>query len=684
MSALLRKFWVEPSVRAVMLLTALMLAVLAGGTAFLLYDMHQREIDYARGEISTLSRILAEQTGHTLDGVSTALRGAQDRLSDGIGVHLELDSYPVQALLRARTEALPQYSSMFVINADGIVMNSTLLGIRPGIDESMRDYFSDLVSGGEGVFVSQLRRREFDGAWAFYLSTRLVDEAGRFRGVLAAAVVASYFESFYDRLELHSGRQIQLINTRGELVASFPRDPDRVGRSVAGLSPQTELDLAGDGTIEVVDHSGAANRFVAFHPVPHYPFLLGVAVDKDSALVSWPMTARPIMAGAAIVGALLMLASYGVLWSTLRRALLARALQDSEERLRSMVESVMDAIVTIDDTQSVVLFNRAAGQMFGVDGAEARRASFDHLLARESRGAFQAIVASHGQTSEACSTRAELTARHADGHEFPVDVTFSANEIQGRRFLTVVLRDLSERKQIETHLRETNREMQAMSTAMQRVREEERAGIAREMHDELGQQLTAIKLELSWLGGALPGERADLHGKIDNLKAHLLQTIASVRRITYELRPLILDDLGLRAAISWLTDDFSKRTGIELVLDMDDDEPGLGSVEATTLFRVLQESLTNITKYAKACTVWVACHREGDDWRLTVRDDGIGFVLDSSSQGGFGLLGMRERIRLVEGTFAIHAAPGDGTTIDVTVPAPQQGNDDGKAESTAG
>lgn len=670
MSALLRIFWREPSVRAVMLLTALMLAILAGGTGFLLYDVHQREIEYARSEISTLSRILAEQTGHTLDGVSTALRGAQDRLSDGIGVQLGLDSFPVEALLRARTEGLPQYSSMFVVDANGIVMNSTLLGIRPGIEESERDYFANLVSGGDGIFIGQLRRREFDRAWTFYLSARLTDEAGNFRGVVAAAVVANYFETFYRRLDLRVGKRIQLIDARGDLVASFPSDIDKVGQPVAGAPRLDEAGVDLAGTTLVTDRASGGNRFVAYHAVPRYPFLIGVAVDQDSALVAWPMTARPIVAGAGIVGALLMVASYGVLWSTLRRARMASALQDSEERLRSMVESVMDAIVTVDEDLSVVLFNRSAEHMFGVGADDILRTPFDQLLERESRNAYQAIVGPQGKAGDVRRVRAELIAHHADGHEFPVDATFSSNEAQGRRFLTVVLRDLSERKLIETHLRESNRQLQELSTAMQRVREEERAGIAREMHDELGQQLTAIKFELSWLGGALPAERTDLHNKIGVMKEHLLQTITSVRRITYELRPLILDDLGLRAAISWLTDDFSKRTGIELVLDMDDDEPALGSVEATTLFRVLQESLTNITKYAKACTVWVACQREGDDWRLTVRDDGIGFVLDSSSQGGFGLLGMRERIRLVQGTFAIHAAPGDGTTIDVTVPAP--------------
>lgn len=674
MSALLRKFWTEPPVRAVMLLTALMLAVLAAGTAFLLYDMRQRAIEYARSEISTLSRILAEQTARTLDGVTMALRGAQEKLSDGIGLQVELDSFPVQALLKARAEGLPQYSSMFVLNASGVVMNSTLLGTRPGFNEADRDYFATLARRDEGVVVSQLYRRRFDGEWTFYLSARLADANGNFRGVVATAVVANYFESFYRQLDLRFGKQIQLINARGNLVASFPSDMDKVDQPVKGLPRLTERAADPTGTILVTETLDGESRFVAYHAVPRYPFLIAVAVDRDSALGSWPVTVRPIVLGAGIVAALLLAASCGVMWSMRRRALLASALQDSEERLREMVESVMDAIVTLDEELSIVLFNRAAEHLFGVSADDALGTPFDRLLGNESRGAYHAIVGrrrNSGEPRHARRGRAELSARHADGREFPADATFSSTETHGRRFLTVVLRDLTERKRIETHLRETNRQLQEVSTALQRVREDERAGIAREMHDELGQRLTAIKLELSWLGGRLPGERADLQDKVGVIKEQLNQTIASVRRITYELRPLILDDLGLRAAISWLTDDFSKRTGIELVLDLDGDEPARGSAEATTLFRVLQESLTNVTKYAQASTVWVACRRDGDDWRLTVRDDGVGFVLDAANQAGFGLLGMRERVRLVLGTFAIHSSPGDGTTIDVTVPVRQ-------------
>lgn len=654
-----------------MSLAALMVATLVGATAFLLYDMRAREIEYAHAEIASLSHILAEQTGRTLDGVALALRGAQDRLSDSIGLELALDSFPVLAMLKVRSEGLPQFSSIFVLDANGVVVNSTLLGSRPGLSESDRDYFAALVPADRGVFVSRVHRRRFDGEWAFYLSVRLVDAKGDFRGVIAAAIPASHFESFYRQLDLRFGKQIRLISAHGGLVASFPSGIEGDDRLVEEGAQGSRAEDPADMTI-VTERVDGRNRFVAYHPVARYPFLVGVAVDEDSALMSWPMSVRSIVWGAAIVAVLLLAASCGVVWSMRRRVMLVRALQDSDERLREMVESVMDAIVTVDEDRSVVLFNRAAEHMFGVAAQEVLGKSFDRLLVTGSPPAccaFAGCGCAPGEAGKEMRGRMEVVGRHAGGHEFPADVSFSSSEVRGKRFVTVVLRDLSERKRIENHLRETNRQLQEVSASLQRVREDERAGIAREMHDELGQRLTAIKLELSWLGGRLPSERRDLQDKVGVVKEQLNETIASVRRITYELRPLILDDLGLRAAISWLTDDFARRTGVGVELDLGVDEPVHGSQEATTLFRVLQESLTNITKYAQAKTVWIVCRLEGSDWRLTVRDDGSGFVLDATRQAGFGLVGMRERVRLLQGTFAIHSAPGDGTVIDVTVPA---------------
>ncbi|WP_041656432.1 cache domain-containing protein [Azoarcus sp. KH32C] len=674
MSGLLRMFWMEPPVRAVILLTTLMVSALVGGTAFLLYDLRQRELEYARAEIESLSRVLAEQTSRTLDGVSLSLRGAQERLSDGIGQRLELDSFPVQALLRARAEGLPQYSSMFVLDANGEVMNSTLLGRRPGITVADQDFFSSLVDGNaRKVFVSRLYRRRVDDQWTFYLSMRLVDGAGHFRGVTAVAVLADYFESFYRRLDLRFGKQVQLIDARGHLVASFPSRLDGIDQPVDGgpFLGDAGQQKAAEPRLMTETASGG-ERFVAYHPVPQYPFVIGVSIDQDAALVSWPMAARPILFGAGAVAALILAASSGMIWSMRRRATMARALQASDERLRQMVETVMDAIVTVDEDLVIVLFNKAAEQMFGVTAAEVAGKPFAPMLASSAQAAYHAMVGRRrrsGERERAKLGRAELTGRSADAREFPVDATFSETCSQGQRFFTVVLRDLTERKNIETHLRETNRQLQELSTSLQQVREEERASIAREMHDELGQLLTGIRLELSWLASKMPADRTDLQDKLKVVKGQLNQTISSVRRITYELRPLILDDLGLHAAISWLTDDFSKRTGVEVVSDVCESEPEHGSAEATTLFRVLQESLTNVTKYAKATTVWVDYRRTNRDWCLTVRDDGVGFALgDPKAKAGFGLVGMRERVRLLQGSFTIESAPGEGTVIDVAIP----------------
>jgi signal transduction histidine kinase len=232
-----------------------------------------------------------------------------------------------------------------------------------------------------------------------------------------------------------------------------------------------------------------------------------------------------------------------------------------------------------------------------------------------------------------------------------------------------VFRDLTESQRFERELLETNRQLQELSRSLQSVREEQRTRISRELHDELGQQLTGIRLEVSWLGGRLPAGLHELTDKIASIKNQIDQTIASVRRISSELRPLVLDDLGLAAAINWYVDQFSTRTGISVELALPPDDPPRGDAVATTLFRILQESLTNIARHAEAKKIEIKLRFTNDLWVLTVRDDGVGFEPDAGKRGDIGLLGMRERAQASGGSFSLQTTPGRGTLVEVSIPA---------------
>jgi signal transduction histidine kinase len=252
-----------------------------------------------------------------------------------------------------------------------------------------------------------------------------------------------------------------------------------------------------------------------------------------------------------------------------------------------------------------------------------------------------------------------------NGEEFPIDASISHIEEHGRHFFTVILRDVTERVSAEEALRESREEVKDLALAAGHAREQEKSRIARELHDELGQALTALKIDVVWMKQNLSAPTAELAGKLTEMQLLLDGTVAATRRISADLRPLVLDDLGLAAAAEWLAQNFTARTGVACELAMERDLE-LAEPYATTVFRVLQESLTNIARHARASQVEVNLHREGEDLMLHVSDNGAGFDAGAARRpGSFGLRGMRERVELLGGSVSVESAPGKGTTVEL-------------------
>jgi signal transduction histidine kinase len=237
------------------------------------------------------------------------------------------------------------------------------------------------------------------------------------------------------------------------------------------------------------------------------------------------------------------------------------------------------------------------------------------------------------------------------------------------------LREAEERaqhRQAEEQLRESHEQLRALSVHLQTVREEERTRIAREVHDELGQALTSCKLDLSWIANKLPRELRPLQKKAKALTAHIDATIQTVRRISEELRPSVLDHLGLAAALEWQGNDFQHRTGIKCDVQTNVADRLLDQALSTTLFRIFQETLTNIIRHAGATHVSVNLKETEEGVTLMVRDNGRGITRSEISNAkSLGLLGMRERAALLGGTFKIGRIPhGTGTQVTVLIPSP--------------
>jgi signal transduction histidine kinase len=237
--------------------------------------------------------------------------------------------------------------------------------------------------------------------------------------------------------------------------------------------------------------------------------------------------------------------------------------------------------------------------------------------------------------------------------------------------------EIAERRRAQEQVHVSHQRLRNLSAHLQTVREEERKGLAREIHDELGQALTLLKLHLSLLRTDLPPQSMEADTKIGNMLALIDATIRSVKRMITDLRPRLLDDLGLTAAIEWQVEEFQKRTGIRCVLTIVPDEITVDPDRSTAIFRIFQETLTNIVRHAGATAVDIRLTDAGGNIELCVEDNGIGVSEQQvNDHRSFGLIGIRERASYWGGTVTIAGIPNRGTRITVRFPRQRMDGDD--------
>ena len=336
-------------------------------------------------------------------------------------------------------------------------------------------------------------------------------------------------------------------------------------------------------------------------------------------------------------------------------------------RLAALLDSAMDAIITVDEAQTIVLYNRAAERIFGWPAQQARGMSLDELIPSRYRATHGGHVRQFGATgtsSRRMSGSSVVYGRRANGEEFPVDASISQLQTTEGKLFTVILRDVTERVRAQ-------QELAAFAAQASAIREQEKSRVARELHDELAQSLTALKMDAIWLKDHLD-DPAAASAKLDAMLAMLDTSVAATRRIAADLRPLVLDDLGLVPAIEWLVQNFTQRTGVACTLDAAEDIE-LREPYASAVFRIVQESLANVGKHAQASRVSVTLVRTRNAIRLEVQDDGVGFDLSAPRKpDSLGLAGLRERAQLAQGTVDIRSSPGEGTRVRADIPVPQE------------
>ncbi|KTB64631.1 MULTISPECIES: histidine kinase [Pseudomonas] len=255
----------------------------------------------------------------------------------------------------------------------------------------------------------------------------------------------------------------------------------------------------------------------------------------------------------------------------------------------------------------------------------------------------------------------------ADGSILPADVSLSFLRFAEGEYLVVYLNDVTERRRYVAALQQSETQLRELSAHLETVREEEKARIAREVHDELGQMLTVLKLETSMCELAYAQLDPGLTERLNSMKRLIAQLFQLVRDVATALRPPILD-AGIASAIEWQARRFEARTHIPCLVQVPDNLPALSDAKAIGLFRILQEALTNVMRHAQAHTVELTLTVESADLRLTISDDGVGFVENPGRPVSFGVVGMRERVLMMGGQLSLHSELGEGTTLSVTVP----------------
>ncbi len=265
--------------------------------------------------------------------------------------------------------------------------------------------------------------------------------------------------------------------------------------------------------------------------------------------------------------------------------------------------------------------------------------------------------------------RGEVRLRSRKGVPLSVQLSLNPLRLGSGRAVCLIASDLSEMKRAEQELRATGEQLRHLAGHLLSVREEERARISREVHDELGQSLTAVKMDLAWLAARLPRRNGQTIERIRST-SHLADSmIQSIRRISTELRPAVLD-LGLAAAVEWQVQEFELRSGIQCKLRLLTRQV-VPSNASTAMFRIFQETLTNIARHARATRAEVVLQKQGERLVLLIRDNGQGFDQTAPSLSkSLGLLGMRERAAILGGAVSISSVLGKGTTVTAWIPLP--------------
>jgi PAS domain S-box-containing protein len=352
-------------------------------------------------------------------------------------------------------------------------------------------------------------------------------------------------------------------------------------------------------------------------------------------------------------------------------------LRASEQRLMSIYNTVADVIFHLavegKDTYRFASINPAFSRMTGLPAETVVGKNITVVIPESSLGL---VLQNYRRAiEEKTIVRWEETSDYAAGSRVgEVSVAPVFDETGRCTHLVGSVHDITDRKRAEKELMESQRQLRSLAARLRKAREEEAIRISREIHDQLGQALTGLRMDVEMLqnfcrAGTPPGARTEAEHRLKKMTTAIDDTISLARRVSAELRPPLLDALGLSAALEWEAREFEARSSVFCNISLPPDEPRISRECATAVFRIFQELLTNIARHAQASEISVAFVANQADATLTVEDDGVGFDPNGAKSGGLGMIGMHERARACGLTLKVKSIPGKGTTAVVRIPA---------------
>jgi PAS domain S-box-containing protein len=438
-------------------------------------------------------------------------------------------------------------------------------------------------------------------------------------------------------------------NRAAETMYGYPAD-EVIGKNISILIPPDRVDEV-RRILEKVRRGERVERFES------------IRVAKDKRRLNVSVTISPIRgADGRIVGA-----------SAIARDITAierarKALQESESTAHAFFQSAAQAIFIVDSAGTIVMANPATEQMFGYAVSELIGKPVEILVP-------QRFLAGHKEHRERyfrspqmrpMGLGLDLQARRKDGTEFFVEISLSYIEAAQGTLGVALVTDISKRRADEQAIRQQGEDLRALAARLMTAQDDERRRIARDLHDDLSQSLAFLAMDLGKL--ATKPSTQDLVGDIRPLQLRASEAAESVRRLSHQLHPSILDDIGLEAALEQYCEEFERRSGIATRFTSRNVPESLQREVASSIYHIAQECLRNVSKHAQTKTVSVTIEFVDQVLRLIIKDQGVGWKTERAEPSGIGIVAMRERAHLVNGKLSIQSKTGAGTEVSVDVP----------------